>query len=247
MLAVTDEGNWIAADLVYDGWGRLVGLRRGRIGALADLSGQPLKGKRRQDAEALARLANDDLLVAFEHDHRLWRYGADGSPFKGAAAAISLPAGLRRLPDNAGLEALAALADGRVLALAQARRTQGAFRAYLWRQEAWQSLSYPAVGQFRPTGAATLPDGGLVVLERSFSYAGGIMARVMRLDLAADASRQPLAPQELAFLKPPLTLDNFEAVDARLGPQGETLIYLLSDDNFSFWQRSLLLLFELNN
>ena len=70
------------------------------------------------------------------------------------------------------------------------------------------------------------------------------MARVMKLELAVDESRQTLAPRELALFEPPLTLDNFEAVDARRGPGGETLIYLLSDDNFSFRQRSLLL-FEL--
>jgi len=53
------------------------------------------------------------------------------------------------------------------------------------------------------------------------------------------------APEALAELRQPLTVDNFEAVDAIRGPAGETLIYLLSDDNFSPLQRSLLLLFAL--
>ena len=36
-----------------------------------------------------------------------------------------------------------------------------------------------------------------------------------------------------------------EGIDARRGPDGETLIWLISDDNYSFLQRTLLLLFRL--
>ncbi len=36
-----------------------------------------------------------------------------------------------------------------------------------------------------------------------------------------------------------------EGIAARRGPGGETLIYLISDDNFHPWQRTLLLMFEL--
>jgi hypothetical protein len=36
-----------------------------------------------------------------------------------------------------------------------------------------------------------------------------------------------------------------EGIEVKSGPDGETLVYLLSDDNFSILQRSLLLMFEL--
>ncbi len=45
----------------------------------------------------------------------------------------------------------------------------------------------------------------------------------------------------------PLTIDNFEALATRRGPDGEILIYLMSDDNFSFFQRTLLLMFALDD
>ena len=44
---------------------------------------------------------------------------------------------------------------------------------------------------------------------------------------------------------PPLTCDNFEGVEARQGARGETLITILSDDNFNPFQRTLLMMFEL--
>lgn len=48
-----------------------------------------------------------------------------------------------------------------------------------------------------------------------------------------------------AELKPPLTMDNFEGLALRQGQDGETLVYFLSDDNFSSAQRTLLLMFAL--
>ena len=47
------------------------------------------------------------------------------------------------------------------------------------------------------------------------------------------------------MLRPPLIFDNFEGIAARSGAGGETLIYLLSDDNFNPLQRTLLLMFAL--
>jgi hypothetical protein len=45
------------------------------------------------------------------------------------------------------------------------------------------------------------------------------------------------------WLRARLTYD--EGVDARRGPDRETLVYLMSDDNFSSLQRTLLLMFTL--
>jgi len=41
------------------------------------------------------------------------------------------------------------------------------------------------------------------------------------------------------------SIDNMEGVAVRRGPKGETLLYMVSDDNFSPLQRTLLLMFEL--
>jgi hypothetical protein len=44
-------------------------------------------------------------------------------------------------------------------------------------------------------------------------------------------------------MKPPLLIDNFEAIAAHVTPRGETLLLLLSDDNFNPVQRTLLTAF----
>jgi hypothetical protein len=42
-------------------------------------------------------------------------------------------------------------------------------------------------------------------------------------------------------------IDNMEGLAVRRGPKGETLLYILSDDNYSPLQRTLLLMFEVKN
>src|SRR3546814_5012601 len=69
--------------------------------------------KRRQDAEALARLPDGSLLVAFEREHRLRRFPAD---LGGRAEVFDAPPGLAEADINAGIEAMVTLADGRLLA-----------------------------------------------------------------------------------------------------------------------------------
>ena len=51
--------------------------------------------------------------------------------------------------------------------------------------------------------------------------------------------------EELARLASPYAVDNLEGLAATKGPRGETLLWLISDDNFNPLQRNLLLLFEL--
>ena len=42
-------------------------------------------------------------------------------------------------------------------------------------------------------------------------------------------------------------IDNMEGLALRRGPNGETLLYMISDNNYSALQRTLLLMFELRN
>ncbi|MEE9545852.1 MAG: esterase-like activity of phytase family protein, partial [Rhodospirillales bacterium] len=111
--------------------------------------------------------------------------------------------------------------------------------------EPWSKLTYETGGLFSPTAAATLPGGDVIVLERRFSLIEGIAIRVL---LVAKTAWQPEAlvrGAEIALIKPPLGVDNFEGLAVRRADSGETLLYMISDDNFSTGQRTLLMMFEL--
>ncbi len=50
----------------------------------------------------------------------------------------------------------------------------------------------------------------------------------------------------MARLAPPLIGENFEGIAARRSEAGETLIYIVSDDNFLPFLRTVLMLFALS-
>ena len=245
LSAVSDRGHWFAASIVHDEAGRLVDLVEGEMAPLRDEEGRPLQGDRR-DAEALERLPGGGWLVSFERHHRVWRYPAGAGGLQGRAAAFPTPKALERAPANGGLEALAPLACGRILMLSQSPAQDGARAGWLVGGEGIEALGYRPAPGFKPTDAAALPDGDVLVLSRSFSVIGGVKARVERIPASAIAAGAVLQGEPVARFAHPLTVDNFEGLAVADGGDGGTLVYILSDDNFNFFQRTLLLLFRLD-
>jgi len=112
---------------------------------------------------------------------------------------------------------------------------------WVGRPGAWSRLNLARSGSFTVSDATLLPSGDVLLVERDFSLFGA--AALVRLSVVPRAAIRPgarLVGRTLAQLAPPLTVDNFEAAAARTGPDGATLIYLMSDDNQSFLQRTLL-------
>jgi hypothetical protein len=248
LTAISDNGYWLVFRPRYDATGRLVGVEtRGEIGSLPDTGGQPVRGAWR-DAEDLARLP-DGFAVAFENRHRIWLYPDGAEPFAIAPRAVAPPLALGRAPSNRGIEALTALKDGRLLAITEGLRAgAGLMRGWIGDAASgdWAPLAWHIEGEFVPTGAATLPDGDVIVLQRRFSWIGGLATRLSRV--AADDIRPgaTLAGQEIARLEVPVVHENFEGIAVATRGR-ETSVYVISDDNYNVvLQRTLLLMFALS-
>ncbi|MFQ6018045.1 MAG: esterase-like activity of phytase family protein [Kiloniellaceae bacterium] len=247
MIAVSDQGHWLFARLLYDDKERLGGLDQGRIAPLRGLDGEPLVGKRWQDAESLAALADGSYLIGFERTHRIWRYPVFDPAFNARPSAWPAPPGLGQAPANGGLEALVVLADGAILAITEKQPDGADLAAYLWRGAGWSRLAYRRQDLFSPSGAARLPGGDIVVVERRSPLLAEPSVRLVRIPSAEIRSGARLEGREIARWGAPLIVDNFEGIAARQAADGKTLIYLLSDDNYSALQRTLLLMFELQD
>lgn len=241
MLAMSDRGFRFSARLVYDERGDLAGVRGAEIATISGLDGRALSGVTDADAESLAPGAEGEIIVAFERRHRLWRY------FPGVAEPEPLPppVELEKAPRNGGIEALTMLDDGSLLALTEKYGAGDATVGWISDEGGWSVLTYATRGGFWPTGAATLPGGDVVVVERRFTLRAGVAVRLMRIDSATIRPGARLEGRVLAEIRPPLTVDNFEGVAARRGPGGKTLIYVVSDDNYNPLQQTLLMMFEL--
>jgi hypothetical protein len=86
----------------------------------------------------------------------------------------------------------------------------------------------------------------VIVLERRYVPLGILS---VRLTLVPGRQIQPgakLRGEELLRLEYPLNVDNFEGVAVQENASKEPLIYIVSDNNFNSFQRTLLFQFRLN-
>jgi hypothetical protein len=247
LLAISDRGAWLRLVLHYDRAGRLAGAMRAEMGALIGEDGKPLAG-RDADAEALAVLADGSMLVAFERNHRILHYPEASPPFGRAPTLFPPPEGLSEAPANGGLEALAHVGRGFLVAIAE-RMTAGGgtLAAWVGRGGAWEPFAYVRKPGLRVTDAALLPGGDLLVLEHRYSAESGSVVRFVKVARNDIAPGRRVEGREIAFLEPPLSTENFEGISIRRGGRGEALVYVISDDNFNPLQRTLLFMFALKD
>ena len=244
LTLLSDEGVWLTALLQHDG-GLLTGIGEAELGPVVDLENKPLEGKDNRDGESLARLPDGGFVIGFERLHRLWRYGNDNGRLTGPAVAVPSPPGLSEAPFNGGIESLVFVPRAGLFALTEYWIQGQLIRGWIGGPDDWRPLGYRFERALRPSDAAMLPWGDLLVLERAYNPERGVVGvRLRQISREALKPGAALGGRLVADLVPPLTLDNFEGLDC-LKSRGETLCYVVSDDNLSKDQRTLLLSFAL--
>ncbi|MDP2213216.1 esterase-like activity of phytase family protein [Phenylobacterium sp.] len=229
LVAISDEGDLIEGQLRFEN-DRLVGLTDVTLSPLSGLDGRPLPNKEMSDAEGLAILASGVRLVSFERRARIWLYPSDGGPPRAVPAPDAV------FPPNGGLEALAADPERGPDAYVAGGEESG--QTWLCR------LTVPCVEGPKVDKS---PEFGLVALRRLPGDQTAYLLRAWdplrgnRIILSITGAAGEVARMEMAR---PLTVDNFEGVDFVPRPQGGYRLYILSDDNFSASQRTLLLAFD---
>lgn len=250
-VSVTDAGDLVRGRLILNARGRLTGLSGLSYRRLTLMSGALIVEKADGDAEGLAISDDGDVIVSFERAHRIWNYGP-------VDAVRTVPTGLGR-PDfpfanNDGMEGIAATHDFRCDSRSpDARRvstTAPCLRVAGESGGVWDCFiascrvvtAPPPTpltdAEFRITSLDRDPSGdGWFVLQRLFRAPADVRAHIRRM-----APNGTLGPV-LVELKFPGTTDNFEGLAAVARDDGVRL-YILSDDNTSKKQRTLLLAFD---
>jgi hypothetical protein len=254
LLGISDVGSWLSADLAYES-GRPSGLTRARLGPLRDTQGRPLQNKWEQDAESLTllegTLAHGTLLIGFERHHRIGRFPIRDREVQAPAGYLKMPSDSKRMKANQGIEALAVLKagphKGAVVAFAE-RLTGGSgyHMGWIWKDGEPHRFHLRDIDGFNITDAAGLPDGGLLVLERYFRWTAGIKMRIRRLSVDEIAPGARLVGRTVLEADSSYEIDNMEGIAVHRGSRGETVVSLISDDNFNqLMQRTLFLQFTL--
>ena len=191
-------------------------------------------------ARSLARQGGR-LAIGFERDHRIELL--DGGRLTGERRDRRFES----MASNGGLEALASLPDGGLLAIGE-QPIGGSFSVFVLRSDGRiLSGALPQVERHGVTGADIGPDGLLYLLRRDWSIIAGVSIRIERYRLDADGTPRPDTREVLAAFESASGIDNMEGIAAWRGPGGAVRLAIVSDDNFNPMQRTLLLLFEVES
>jgi hypothetical protein len=248
-LAASDRGTWFRGGIAYRD-SRPQALTNVEAAPMLGPDGRPLAERGWHDTEAMA-VDGDIVYVAIERVHQIVRFDLSKGGLAARGRPIDLPVVMRTLPSNQGIEALVYVPRGLPLAGALIAISERGLdparniRGFILGGKQRGQFSIHRSNDFDITDAALLPTGKLLILERRFSVGAGVAMRMRRIALAdikpeATVDGPVLVEADMGF-----EIDNMEALGVHRTAAGETVLTLVSDDNFSAIQRTLLLQFTL--
>lgn len=253
LVMVSDRGNFISGQLIYDEAGRVASLIGVNIEPLQNSKGAELPRAYVRDAESLAIVYRNGtpaaVRVGFENLTRVSDFQlVDGKP-SGPAHEVTVPKWLSDTRTNETLEAICIAPPASPVAGSTVLISEGIFdaegnrRGFMLGKADTGPISYVSGDGTNPTDCAFLPNGDLLVLERGVV----LLAFKMRLVRIAAADVKPGAALKGETLLETTggDIDNMEALAVHPAPDGTTRIAIVSDNNFNDWERNLLLEFSL--
>jgi hypothetical protein len=248
-IAISDKGMWFTGNIVYRG-DAMSGLADVEAAPMLGADGKPMAARGWYDTESIA-LDGALVYIGIERVNQIVRFdfGKDGTRARGQVVAT--PPGVRKLPNNKGLESLVMVPKGLPLAgtlIAISERgldSDGNLLAFLIGGPTPGQFSIRRTKDFDISDAVLLPSGDLLVLERKFSLLTGMVVRIRRMPLKSVAPGVTIDGPSIFDADLGYEIDNMEGLDAHIGADGATVLTMVSDDNFSMIQRTLLLQFTL--
>jgi hypothetical protein len=258
-VSLSDRGWWFSGRLIYDG-GHPAGIADARMAPMLGPDGRTLTTRGWYDTESLAE-RDGWLYVGIERVNRIVRFDFARCGFRARAVEYPSPAvashlPYSNLPRNKGLEALTFAPrngnglSGALIAFSERGLDRdGNLRAFLIGPN-------PAAGRpsefsvrrrdnFDISDSVTLPSGDVLLLERRFNWWTGIATRLRRIAISDIAAGALVDGADLLFADMGYEIDNMEGLSVHADANSAIVLTMISDDNFSFLQRTVLLQFRL--
>jgi hypothetical protein len=248
-ISFSDKGIWFTGRILYQGRA-MTGLDDVETAPMLGADGRPITARGWFDSESIA-LDGSVVYIGLERVNQVLRFDFAKGFTRSRGEVVPMPPAVKRLPFNKGLEALVFVPKGLALAgtlIAISERgldSAGNLIAFLVGGPTPGQFSVRRSQNFDVSDAVLLPSGDLLVLERKFSLLEGLGVRIRRIALKSLAPNAVVDGPSIFEADLGQEIDNMEGIDAHVTPEGDTVLTMVSDDNFSMIQRTLLLQFTL--
>jgi hypothetical protein len=212
--------------------------------------GRPITTRGWFDSESIA-LNGSFVYIGLERVNQVLRFDFSKGFTQARGEVVPMPPAVKKLPFNKGLEALVMVPKslplaGTLIALSERGLDRdGNLIAFLVGGPTPGQFSVHRTNAYDISDATLLASGDLLLLERKFSLVGGIGIRIRRIPLASVSPGAVIDGPTIFEADLGYEIDNMEGIDAFVTPEGDTVLTMVSDDNFSLIQRTLLLQFTL--
>jgi hypothetical protein len=245
LFMVSDEGKLFEFKAQFGE--KIVSLIPHRAGRLLKKSGKPFK-KWRRDSEGMTLDGDHRLLISFEEKAKIGWFHKNSAKYGRMIHRYKLPKPLRKMDayrsKNKGLEALAWHQHYGILTAAEwplKKYTKKLQTIYALSGKKWHFRAEPE-GNSAVSAIEVMEDGNILVLERSFTgYMDPFVVTLKKVYL--DRCRRGVCPATILLKMNShkgWDVDNFEG----LAKVGKERYVMISDDNDNFFQKTLLIYFE---
>jgi len=248
-VSLTDKGRWLTARIVHEG-DRLTGIADATMAPMLGPDGRTLAARGWYDTESLAERGGW-LYVGIEGVNRIVRFDFARQGVLARAEVVPALPGISHLPTNKGLEALtfaprnSKLAGALIAFSERGLDPNGNLKAFLIGGATPGEFSVKRRDDFDISDSATLPSGDVLLLERRFTWWTGFAMRLRRITIADISPGALVDGTDLIFADMRYQIDNMEGLSVNVDSAGNTVLTMISDDNFFALQRTVLLQFKL--
>jgi len=207
--------------------------------ALRNKKNKILKKKKR-DAEGMV-LIPEGLLISFERKPKVSLFDFEGKKIKNMDIASDLEDINNYQKKNRALESLVYHPDFGLITAPELplRKASKEYHTLYAKNRQWKFKR-----RYKITAMEVMPNKNLLVLERNFSFLQGHSISLSRVDIS-DCENRICPNENLAVFQSRngWNLDNFEGLTHLQGNQ----YLMISDDNNSLFQKTLMVLFEIKH
>ena len=249
-IALSDRARWLRGRIVYKD-GRPAGIVDAEMAPMLGPDGKPLADRKWYDTESLTDDGAGTLYVGIERVNKIVKFDYAKFGLLAKGQPVAAPSDIDNLPKNQGLEALCMIPKGMPNAgtlIAISERGLDAnnnIKGWLIGGTSLGAFSVKRSDGFDVTDCVIAPNGDLILLERKFSWTAGVAMRLRRIALSSVVPGATVDGKILIAADMGFQIDNMEGLAVHREKNGDIVLTMISDDNFSMLQRTILLQFKL--